>query len=92
VRNGTDLFPDRYHPIYMLDNKLNAKRPKAKLASITKETANPRMARAAKFADLNGDRTRIPESPKRHRSAFMTLAESVAIFDAAKRKKVKPQN
>jgi hypothetical protein len=63
VRNGTDEFPSQYHPVYMLNNRLSKERSKATLASVTKEMANPRMARSAMIAELDLDTTRIREQP-----------------------------
>jgi hypothetical protein len=47
----------------MLNNKLKKERAKATLASVTKEMANPRMARSAMIAELNADTARTPEQP-----------------------------
>jgi hypothetical protein len=47
----------------MPNNKLNRQRAKTTLASVTKEMANPRMARSAMIAELDLDTTRIREKP-----------------------------
>jgi hypothetical protein len=47
----------------MIHNKLNKARDKATLARVTKEMANPRMARSARIAELKLDTTRTPEKP-----------------------------
>jgi hypothetical protein len=47
----------------MLHNKPNKKLAKATLASVTKEMANPRMARSAMIAELDIDTSRIREQP-----------------------------
>ena len=47
----------------MLHNKLNKEGAKATMASVTKEMANPRMARSARIAELDLDTTRIREQP-----------------------------
>jgi hypothetical protein len=47
----------------MVHNKTNKQLAKATLASVTKEMANPRMARSAMVAELDLDTTRIRERP-----------------------------
>ena len=47
----------------MLHKKGKKELGNARLASVKKEMANPRMARSAKIAELNLDAARIPEPP-----------------------------
>ena len=47
----------------MPHKKSKTRSDNATRASVTKEMANPRMARSAKIAELNLDTSRIPEQP-----------------------------